>query len=86
MKTITVHVTQADIDAGKPWNPCECPVALAVKRATRRQRVEVREMGRVIRFFRDKTVRAPKCVADFVENFDGAERFAVKPFSFTIRI
>jgi hypothetical protein len=32
MRKITVNVTQEDIDAGKPQQPCFCPVALAINR------------------------------------------------------
>jgi hypothetical protein len=34
MRTITVNVTQEDIDAGEPGHACGCPLALAIARAT----------------------------------------------------
>ena len=34
MSTVLIEVTQEDIDHGVPGDPCGCPIALAISRAT----------------------------------------------------
>lgn len=41
MSDLIIDVTQEDIDEGEPMSPFDCPIALAVRRKTRRKHVAV---------------------------------------------
>lgn len=77
---ITVHVTQADIDAGVPSNSCGCPVALAVQRVCKpRVRVATGSMTVGQAFF-----VLPDVAFRFVADFDAGR--PVAPFTFEVQL
>ena len=76
-----VEVTQEDIDQGVRKDNCNCPVALAVKRATGREDVSVAR--NTIALGRDVIFRVKK-ICDFVFDFD--EGKPVEPFTFTVKV
>jgi hypothetical protein len=85
-KTITVDVTQDDIDQGKCSNVRDCAVARATARA-----LDMNEgvmFGSTIAYLGVLTptepVRLPEEVKTFITAFDSRE--AVKPFSFSLEI
>jgi hypothetical protein len=91
---IKVDVTQRDINRGECCNPCECPAAIAIRRATKIKKVWV--YGDAVAF-EDCEVPAPKSLRKFVQDFDedgeleslgiGDESYEKpKPFSFTLRV
>lgn len=76
---IHVTVTQEDIDAGKPCDGRNCPIARAVKRATGSSDVIVDGMS--IEFYGAEFT--PPDVCDrFISAFDSGE--PVEPFEFFI--
>lgn len=88
MPTITVHVTQGDIDAGCFLDSTGCPVALALWRHTRLQ-WDVSACGAVVTEpvggdGRQVMVRLPDSVRRFVSEFDSGRD--VLPFSFRIDV
>lgn len=86
MKTITVEVTQADIDAGLRGNCAKCPVALALNRATGEEWLVYEEYA--IRNCDHLDVPLPGECQSFVERFDEPEEddVPIAPFSFTIEV
>ena len=76
-----IDVKQCDISRGVPTSACDCPIALAIKRALRCKHVGV--TGTYIAI-NDKMVRQTKKVAKFVYDFDSYK--PVKPFSFTVNL
>lgn len=83
MKTITVHVTQADINKGLRMSATRCPVALAIARAVQDCDVwvgpsDVRIDG--------KTRGLSRRVTAWISRFDNHGRRTVKPFTFRLRL
>lgn len=86
-----IEVTQQDIDKGICRGPYLCPVARAVKRATRRQKVGVwaDEEAPLDKAFKVEIpkdnfyFKVPTKVNNFVQNFDSGN--IVKPFTFVLR-
>ena len=83
MATLTVEVTQADIDVGKPENCRLCPVALALKRATGMDWwVDTKFFAK--QTFRNDFIKTPTRVAAFIRRFDRTHHG--KPFHFRLEI
>lgn len=87
-KGIKITVTKTDIKNGKPGNTILCPIALAVKRATRCKDISVG--GTRIMIFNDRVkhgtgniLSMPQKATDFIDAFDWSE--PVKPFSFVAK-
>jgi hypothetical protein len=88
MSTITVQVTQFDIDNGERTMHCDCPVALAARRALAVPRVSV--AGDLLAYLDEGSVAdvdhehysLTTEVLDWIVDFD--LKRPVKPFSFTI--
>lgn len=77
-----VEVTPRDISKGLTGSCRECPVALAIRRATRSRNVvalyQSCDIGR-------RSFRVPVSVDRFITAFDHADRnLSVKPFTFRI--
>ena len=75
----TIEVTQCHIDSGEKYSPCGCPVALALKSATRHGwsvGVHSAMTSSHIRLLPSETI-------DYIAAFDRGED--VKPFSFELR-
>jgi hypothetical protein len=81
MKRFKIEVTENDIKRGVAWNVDKCPVARAMRRATRNMAcyASLSELKVGI-----KLVNTPTRCQRFMRNFDDGEN--VKPFSFVIRI
>jgi hypothetical protein len=77
---MNIQVTEDDIEQGVPFDPCRCPVALAIKRATRRRHIIVGESALEIGRLRYHT---PHELRRFIEGFDLGR--TVSPFSFDIK-
>jgi hypothetical protein len=77
--TLTVHVTQSDINAGAQATSCSCPIALAIKRACGTTLVNV--MGTSVRI-NDKVYSLPDCCEEFVWGWDISGKG--EPFSFDV--
>ena len=88
MKKKTIRVTDKDILTGVRQSWCECPVAMAVKRAFRTARtnkpvhvphevIAVGDLEETQSWFAE----TPGVVQRFITRFDAGKR--VKPFSFT---
>jgi hypothetical protein len=88
MATLTVNVTQEDIDAGVAKDCRRCPVAKALARAL--NSVVAHASDNILasltliggRFYCDQIVPAPPVVADFVRRFDAGQ--PISPFTFPI--
>lgn len=83
MKTITVEVTQADIDEGERGHCAQCPIAKAMERTTG----EVWHVTLFGAFPRDRyvpTAQIPSKVQEFILAFDRGE--PVTPFTFTLEV
>jgi len=82
VKTITVEVTQDDIDHGERGRCQTCPIALALKRATGEAwsvtDVIVYQVGR------PEYAWLPARAEGFVHRFDDCEQ--VKPFTFKLKV
>lgn len=80
---LRIKVTQNDIDNGTPGKECECPVALAIKRAFEVDSVSVGDARIVIGC---DIYRTPKIVREFVWAFDAPEPDwpPFTPFSFEL--
>jgi hypothetical protein len=79
-----ITVTQEDIDNGSTIIPSECPIALAVARATGRKVSFVGPITGVVFDTSPKTHLLPESAADFIVLFDlGRE---VCPFSFELEV
>ena len=81
MRTITVEVTQDDIDQGRRRSSCECPVALAVKRATGAEWVIV-GCSSVDIGDNKQPFRLPDDARQFISNYDLG--FRPEPITFTL--
>lgn len=83
MTKVVVEMTQRDIDNGKPGDPCNCPVARALKRAFQDRRVSAGEgylwVGPSARRI---TWRTPGTVRHFISQFDEGQK--VEPLNFTL--
>ena len=77
---LTVNVTKQDIKAGIRCNIGRCPIARAVRRASRRRDVAV--SGRDVEI-RRQAFRLPVLARNFVLNFDNGDRVA--PITFTLK-
>jgi hypothetical protein len=77
---VQIEVTQADIAKGVRASACECPVALAMDRATGRSCTVGVSCGHVD----DVSVEFPPEVSDFVLKFDSRE--PVAPFTFELSL
>lgn len=78
-----IHVTQDDIDGGRPEDDCRCPVSIAVRLATG---IPTSVTGGVIIVDYatpwQQEINSPEEVACFVSDFDGG--LPVEPFSFEL--
>ena len=85
--TLTIEVTQEDIDRGLPRNCGHCPVALAVMRATGFEEVYVSawsmQLYRKGSYVPGGSALTPKEAAGFIDAFDGRGA-CPEPFSFTV--
>ena len=89
-----IQVTQDHIDAGKPDNMCECPIALALKEELFKHRVSVISLSVAaetvtIEFMRDgkdvtNTAELPEEPQRFIEIFDNTD--AAEPFEFDLSL
>ncbi len=87
MSEIQIDVTRDDIDAGVQSHCYACPIALAFKRATGADLVEVDELGAGwydIEAMTDRAVAIPDVAARFIHAFDAGRD--VQPFSFTVTL
>lgn len=89
MKRKTIHVTEKDIENGERGSYCNCPIALAVKRAFRRnsldENVTVRHEFAMVGDSHDDLcwiAMLPKSCDRFVDRFDAGK--TVKPFEITL--
>ncbi len=78
---ITISITQADIEEGKPYNCQYCPVALAVSRAFGCAQNAVSVDG-VFLSVGEQDYRTPALVNEFIQAFDDGAK--VIPFTFTL--
>lgn len=83
MTTVTVEVTQADLDNGERKLCRSCPVALALQRATGTAWY-VEYSGATICRGGERRVDFPLTVAEFIRDFDDGA--PVQPFSFVAEI
>lgn len=82
MKTITVRVTQADINTGLRESAVSCPVARALARAVEGD-VSV---GPCYVMVNGKERNLSRHAAAWISRFDKHGRRAVKPFTFKLRL
>jgi hypothetical protein len=84
MKTVTIDVTQEDIDSGEPLSCNSCPIALAAERAGF---ADV-SVGGYLWFVNTDGLRLrasiPPVALEFIGDFDNEE--TVVPFSFSVEI
>lgn len=85
--TITVNVTQADIDRGKPMDPHLCPIMYGIWSAGLHPKIySVGRAGFYAQYHKDFETLAP-LTADarhFLDAFDDGNK--VKPFTFEIEL
>lgn len=83
---LEIAVTQEDIAVGTPDSSLSCPVARAIKRATRAGLVSVDVDEIVIRFRPDGGppiyLNTPDEIIEFIDAFDSGEE--VEPFGFNL--
>ena len=82
-----IHVTQEDIDAGQACRGASCPIALALRRASRARRttlVSVNPWSATIGIRGRRWADLPDEAAQFVIQFD--KGFTVAPFTFDLPI
>lgn len=80
-----IKVTQEDIDGGITDDMRLCPIALAVRRITKEDLVEVDENTIYIETIigrSPKLYKTSKTAKKFIQDFDAGEK--VKPFSFKL--
>ncbi len=81
---MTIEVTEDDIINGEPTEPCKCPVALALERATGKQWiVSCNDAGTSEEEGYALTMLPPD-VRDFIKTYDN--RGTVSPFTFYMDI
>jgi hypothetical protein len=86
MRTVTVNVTQEDIDRGRRGSCGRCPVARAIRRDARLTNILVDPFYVVVglatpAFF---TVHLPRIARRFIEAFDAGR--PVRPIAFPLRV
>lgn len=81
-----IQVTGRDINQGVQGDCFHCPVALAVKRAFKAERVWVREIIIVTKAGLRQTFDTPAEAEAFLEHYDSAvlEFEGPRPFTFTL--
>ena len=89
MKTVTISVTQGDINEGESKSSLNCPIALAIDRDTDYESLVSFLEIRLQRFSEDglpwhRDVALPQSAVDFVHAFDRGRH--VHPFSFTLEV
>lgn len=87
MRTVTVEVTQADIEKGCKKDANNCPIARAVLRCEKSiTGVQVADSITGWRYDGEEVFRVdtPKAAYDFIDNFDN--RRPVAPFTFTLEV
>jgi hypothetical protein len=88
MTTVTISVTQDDIDSGERMDPARCPVALAVTRILKdgyRAGVGLCTVGILDNRHDQVDISTlSQAVSDFISDFDAG--VPVEPFTFTIEI
>lgn len=79
-----IKVTEEDIKLGVKEDSCKCPVALAMRRITKKQCSVGIAWITVISLnpYSDKTYFVPKKVENFIAAFDKGEK--VEPFEFEL--
>lgn len=86
-QTVTVEVTQRDINTGKRSQGATCPIAKAFKRLKLYKRsVAIGVGGESIRVGEGFYGKLPALARSFVIKFDSMGKKAVKPFSFRVRV
>jgi hypothetical protein len=87
MNTYTIKVTKEDIKEGKRRDCKGCPIARAVKRATKLRYIQVGATI-VFRNYPDykKLSRLPKFAQCWIDDFDANGRKAVKPLKFRLKL
>lgn len=92
LKGLEIDVTQRDINRGIPYDNCNCPIALAIRRVGKFKENDVSVEENVVEIgtyagilFTEPEARyaLPKRAQTFVARFDNEE--PVKPFSFVLR-
>ena len=88
--TITVNVTQEDIDKGMPCMPSCCPITLAVKREHGFKFVST-GVSYVSTSNDEETpdwtdYYLPSEAQEFIDLFDGEGKHTVEPFTFTAQV
>lgn len=78
-----IEVTQEDIENGKPYSAWSCAIAVAIRRATRREIVWVKLGENTIALYR-REIPLPHSVKEWAERFD--EGRSVEPFTFDLDI
>ena len=81
-ETVTINVTEEDIQAGIVFDPCNCPVARALRRAFRRKIVSAGEGLLTIGKRGKISWYTPSAVRAFISDFDAGS--TVKPFKFEL--
>lgn len=76
-----IQVKQKHIKNGIKSDPCNCPVALAIKERLSTEDVIVDDLGIGIGLYLE-TFRSTKKLESFIKNFDNGKK--VKPFSFRL--
>lgn len=89
-KTVTVHVTQDDINHGIENNAVSCPIAIALNRdvpapggghlgwmVDEHKAIQTYGLGGMLKF--------PPAARQFIEDFDGHGKGEVEPFTFRAR-
>ena len=86
-KKVTVEVTERDIRRGITADPRSCPIALALKRATRKKNVAVFNEDADLRnndrdWLTEWSAKMPRRATRFVDQFD--KGYTVKPIKFNL--
>ncbi len=76
-----IRVTRADIENGAANDECNCPIALALKRAFATRNVVVGSGGIAVG---GKIYDTPVAVVEFINKFD--DGMNVEPFSFCLEM
>jgi hypothetical protein len=76
-----IEVTREDIDNGLPGEPRDCPVAFAIRRATKNRLVFVSNYKAHIG---DGIAYLPDAATEFIQSFDLDE--PVEPFAFELDV
>jgi hypothetical protein len=82
MKTVTIDVTQEDIDKGERGDACKCPIALACHRILKEGVWVCEDLMSISG--EDEDVVLPDEAQDFIKRFDYGH--SPEPFTFTIQI